>query len=107
MGELFTALNMETLLVENELKVSSKNFIKDFIKMSDEIKTEQDIVDMWHINPAVAHPIFLLFTEVVFESFTIQPDSDCENVESDPDSDIPDQSSDSDWVLTSTSNDLS
>ena len=96
MEELFTALNMENLLVENELKVFSKDFIKDFIKMSDEIRTEQDIVDMWHIDPAVAHPVFLLFTEVLFEGFNIPSDSDCENEESDPDSDILDQSSDSD-----------
>ena len=95
MGELFTALNMETLLVEKDLKVFSKDFINDFIKMSDEITAEEDIVDMWHIDPALAHHIFLLFTEVVFESYDIPLDSDCELEESDPDSDVLDRSSDS------------
>ena len=94
--ELFTALRMDTLLVENELNVLTTSFIKDFIKMIDEIRSEQDIVSMWHIDPIVAQKVFLLLNDVIYGNIDVSLDSDVESDESDPDPDVLDQSSDSD-----------
>ena len=35
--------------------------------MSDEIKSADDIVSIWHIDPKVAKEMFNLFIDVVFE----------------------------------------
>ena len=94
--ELFTALKMDYLLVESELEVKTQNFIKDFIKMCDEVKTEQSIVDMWHIDPLVAEKLFMLFNEVIFGEFENSLECDDEDDSSSLYSDVLDQSSDSD-----------
>ena len=95
MGELFAALGADTLLVEGELEVTAKNFVKDFLKMSDEVNTESDIIEMWHIDKTVAHKIFMLFNEVVFgDLYDSDDDSDTAS-ESEIDLDEDDQSTDS------------
>ena len=75
--ELFDALGTESLLLENEVEISSDSFIKDFIKMSDEVKSEKDIVEIWHLNPIVASDVFMVFEEVLFggsDACEIYPD---------------------------------
>ena len=94
--ELFTALKMDYLLVESELEVKTQNFIKDCIKMCDEVKTEQSIVDIWHIDPLVAEKLFMLFNEVIFGEFENSLECDDEDDSSSLYSDVLDQSSDSD-----------
>ena len=64
--ELFTALRMEVVVIEDELEVTTESFIKDFVKVLDEVRSENDLVEMWHLNPSVAHKVFMLFQEVVF-----------------------------------------
>ena len=86
--ELFTALKMDYLLVESELEVKTQNFIK--------VKTEQIIVDMWHIDPLVAEKLFMLFNEVIFGEFENSLECDDEDDSSSLYSDVLDQSSDSD-----------
>ena len=54
--------------MEDELEVSTASFIKDLIKMLDEIKVAGDIVEMWHIDPRVAEKVFDIFQEVIFHS---------------------------------------
>ena len=54
--------------MEDELEVSTASFIKDLIKMLDEIKVAGDIVEMWHIDPRVAEKVFDIFEEVIFHS---------------------------------------
>ena len=66
LDELFSALGAELLLLEDEVEISSKSFIKDFIKMSDEVKSENDIVEIWHIDRAIASSVFEVFEEVLF-----------------------------------------
>ena len=87
---------MDYLLVESDLEVKTQNFIKDFIKMCDEVKTEQSIVDMWHIDPLVAEKLFLLFKEVIFGEIDSTLECDDEDDNSSQYSDVLDQSSDSD-----------
>ena len=91
--ELFKALHMDTVLVEGELEVSIKDFIKDLVKMSDEVKSDKDIVNMWHVDPVLAQTLFSLFSEVVFETVS---DEYFTEVEENFDSDDLDLSSDSD-----------
>ena len=91
--ELFKALHMETVLVEGELEVSIKDFIKDLVKMCDEVKSDKDIVNMWHVDPVLAQTLFSLFSEVVFET---ESDESFTEVEENFDSDDLDLSSDSD-----------
>ena len=73
--ELFGALRTEFLLLENEVEISSRSFIKDFIKMSDEVRSEKDIIEIWHVDPTTAFNIFMVFEEVLFGSSYA-----CENV---------------------------
>ena len=64
--ELFAAIGSDTLLIEGELVVTATSFAKDFIKCIDEIRNENDIVDMWRIDPSLARELFILFKEVVY-----------------------------------------
>ena len=57
---------MEVVVIEDELEVTTESFIKDFVKVLDEVRSENDLVEMWHLNPSVAHKVFMLFQEVVF-----------------------------------------
>ena len=90
--ELFGAMGMDSVLIENELKVTVSSFANDFLKMTDEFKTKEDIVGLWHIDPIVAGKLFDLFNEVVFG---VLDDYQENSGESDTDSDILDESTDS------------
>ena len=68
------------------------SFANDFLKMTDEFKTKEDIVELWHIDPIVAGKLFYLFNEVVFG---VLDDYQENSGESDTDSDILDESTDS------------
>ena len=94
--ELFDALKMNTILVEDELEVSTAAFIKDFKKNRDEIKAAADIVDMWHVDCEVAEKVFQIFDEVVFGDQVSFIESDSVDEKIDSDSDNLDLSSDND-----------
>ena len=90
--ELFSSLGINTVLVEGELEMKPDSLVKDFLKMSDEIKSAEDIVSLWHIDQSIAKKLFMLFDEIVFGHFdTLTDDSDPGS-----DSDALDKSSDSD-----------
>ena len=65
LNELFNAMNVTNLLVESALEVSVTSFIKDFMCMADEVKSEFDIVDLWNIDYNVASAVYNLFTEIL------------------------------------------
>ena len=95
--ELFAALNMDTVLVESELKVTTKEFVRDFIHMCDEVKSATDIVETWHVDPILAETLFSLFSEVVFGSTSYDYlDTDFATDLENCDSDFLDLSTDSD-----------
>ena len=78
--ELFATMGIDTLLVEGELAIKTNSFTRDFIQMSDEIKSGDDIVSLWHIDQDIAHNLYLLFHEIVFGNCdTIIDDSDHES----------------------------
>ena len=83
--ELFEALNMETISVEKDLKVNTRGFIKDFIKVIDEIKTEEDIVSIWHIDPVVAAKVFSLLKDVLSEPDELDLTVEQKDVPGEPD----------------------
>ena len=83
--ELFEALNMETISVEKDLKVNTRGFIKDFIKVIDEIKTEEDIVSIWHIDPVVAARVFSLLKDVLSEPDELDLTVEQKDVPGEPD----------------------
>ena len=89
--ELFAAMKMDSVLIENELKVTVTSFAKDFLKMTDEVKTENDIVRLWHIDTFVAKKLFDLFNEVVFGVLDYSSNS---SGDSESDSDNLDESTD-------------
>ena len=74
--ELFNALGFDNIMMEGDQSVSVKSFIKDFIKTVDEVKDENDIVELWHIDPAIAQNLFMLLKEVVFGEL-----EDCDTLE--------------------------
>ena len=83
---------INTVLVEGELEIKTNSLIKGFLKMSDEIKSGVDVVNLWHIDQSIAQKLFMLFDEIVFGNFdTLTDDSDPES-----DSDALDLSSDDD-----------
>ena len=55
--------------------------------MSDEIRTADDIINIWHVEPKVAIEMFALFTDIVFEETFDILFSDEENVSTDESSD--------------------
>ena len=67
LSELFIDLECETLMVEDCLEIKVDDFITDFMRMVDEIKCKEDIVEMWHIHLDIAEEIFQLFYEIVQE----------------------------------------
>ena len=63
--ELFAAMSMKELKVENNLHLGISNFVDDFIKVIDEVKTDADIIDNWHISPAIASKVFSTLNNVL------------------------------------------
>ena len=55
--------------------------------MSDEIRTVDDIINIWHVEPKVAQEMFNLFVDIVFgeneETILSEDNSDTSDVESD------------------------
>ena len=63
--ELFAAMSVKELKVENNLHLGISNFVDDFIKVIDEVKTDADIIDNWHISPAIASKVFSTLKNVL------------------------------------------
>ena len=64
--ELFKSVSAKEVKVEDDLVVSCDSFLSDFLKMIDEVKTDTDIVKMWHIKPELASSIFATMNEVLY-----------------------------------------
>ena len=64
--------------------------------MSDEIRTVDDIINIWHVEPKVAQEMFNLFVGIVFgeneETILSEDDSDTSDYDVDSDDQV-DQSS--------------
>ena len=63
--ELFEALEIGTILVEETLELTVSSFTEDFIKTVDEITEPEDIVKLWHISVDMAQYIFSILNDVM------------------------------------------
>ena len=81
MVELFAAIAVDKLMIDDEYPVSSVSFIRDFLKLTDEINSATDLVEIWHIDYAIANQIYSLFTEVICGVSTDTDRSDVVSVE--------------------------
>ena len=96
MSDLFCALDMKKVMIEKSMEVTSISFTKDFIKNIDEVKTEEDIIRIWHIEPLLAKKIYLLLNDVINGAADVNVNfsSEEESEASDEDSDVFDDSTD-------------
>ena len=58
-------MSVKELKVENNLHLGISNFVDDFIKVIDEVKSDADIVNNWHISPAIASKVFSTLKNVL------------------------------------------
>ena len=58
-------MSVKELKVENNLHLGISNFVDDFIKVIDEVKTDADIIHNWHISPAIASKVFSTLKNVL------------------------------------------
>ena len=63
--ELFTAMGIDRLMIDDQYPVSTASFISDFVKLIDEVNSSTDLVKIWHIDHNIASQIYTLFTEVI------------------------------------------
>ena len=64
--ELFSILEVQRIQVEDSLSVGIESFIKDLVKMIDEVNTPEDIARMWHIDGNLAQWIYSTMSEILF-----------------------------------------
>ena len=101
--DLFMAMEISEIRVENELEIDCCSFIGDLLKVLDEINQPADIVRFWHISEELAIKIFSIVYAVLHDEDSASSDSenctddesDTEDItspeESDEDSDSPDE----------------
>ena len=73
-------MDIDFLLVDNCLEISTQNFIEDLLKVLDEIRSANDIVDTWHIPAEVASKIQSVISEILGEG-NKEMDSDIDSDE--------------------------
>ena len=70
LNELFEVLSVKCIKVETSLEISCADFIRDLMRVIDEIKSAVDIVRLWHIDLQLAVQVFDVVQEVLFEEDT-------------------------------------
>ena len=63
--ELFEAMDLKEVKVEDDLSMSTSSFLTDFIHMIDEIKGPSDIVQLWHVDGTIADQMYDVMQEVI------------------------------------------
>ena len=64
--ELFTVMGVKEIKVESSLSLGIANFVNDVVKVVDELKTEEDIVQRWHVSEEMARKMFSTLNEVLY-----------------------------------------
>jgi hypothetical protein len=78
--ELFEAMEVTALPVENSLEVGISSFIGDLIRVIDEIQEPLDVVKRWHVPYDMAEKIVAVLNEVLnIEMGNYCSDSDSED----------------------------
>ena len=103
--ELFQALSLKEVKIEDHLSVSHESFICDFIRMIDEIKNPSDICQMWRVNAELAGWIFSTVQEVLYSDVYILEEESFEDTEVDEyQDDVSDESSEDEVEAITMSN---
>ena len=87
--ELFEALELTTVSVENSLEVGISSFIGDIIRVIDEIQEPLDVVKRWHVPYGIAEKIVAVLNEVL----NVEMGDYCSDSDSDESIDYSDLSS--------------
>ena len=96
LGELFAAMSVKQIQVENELVLSTSSFTEDVVKNIDEINSAEDIVKIWHVSSDVAMKVFSILTEVIYGDDTSDSGSSSDDsADDDLDEEYSDSSDDS------------
>ena len=100
-SDLFSALNTTKVHLDDCMEVSVTSFINDFLKNIDEIKVEEDIVQLWQVKKEIASMLFSLLNELFHE--TLKEDNGCCTNSSDNDSfdESDDEREEIDWDSSS------
>ena len=106
LSELFQAMELVNVKIENNLQISCQSLINDVLRMVDEIKKPEDIVKIWHIDIQLAVKVFSVLFDVLFGSDEDSFDDQTTLEQEDSDSDTDDEcDEDSDVLDPSTSSD--
>ena len=106
LSELFQAMELVNVKIENNLQISCQSLINDVLRMVDEIKKTEDIVKIWHIDIQLAVKVFSVLFDVLFGSDEDSFDDQTTFEQEDGDSDTDDEcDEDSDVLDPSTSSD--
>ena len=94
--ELFAAMSVKLIQVENNLVLSISSFSKDVVKNVDEINSAKDISRMWHVSSDVALKVFSILTEVIYGDEISDSGSSSDESDDDFDEEYSDSSDDND-----------
>ena len=64
--ELFNVMAVKEIKVESSLSLGIENFVNDVLKVVDELKTEEDIVQSWHVSEKIAKKVFSTLDDVLY-----------------------------------------
>ena len=64
--ELFTVMAVKEIKVESSLSLGIANFVNDVVKVVDELKTEEDISQRWHVSEEIARKVFSTLNDVLY-----------------------------------------
>ena len=97
LGELFAAMDVKDVAVENNLLMSVSSFVPDITKLVDEIKAASDISSIWHTSSEVASKVFETMEEVLYgEDLAIESEDSSDSSEEGDEFDVDSESSDAD-----------
>ena len=107
LNEIFAAMRKDYVFMEDH-PVPASSFVQDFLSMSDEISSAEDIVNLWHIETNIAYKVYAVYSEFMSASLDdkhansevvvqVVPDNQPydESFDSDDEDDFPDDSTSS------------
>ena len=83
---LFDGMAMEKIPVESSLFMTTECFVKDFIRVYDEISSPRDICDLWHVDESLAESMLSVCEEVLWGTEDFSDSSECSDDEVDQNS---------------------
>ena len=80
--ELFVEMNLECIKVEGTLDLDCSSFIRDVLKMVDELRSNDDILKFWHVSEELARKVYSVTHQVIFEDiFDSSSEEEAEDID--------------------------